>query len=161
MTYGAIVRLIQRHSPVTPVTLLKSCKFTLRFLGSGSFRDVYEIVGSGYVVKFPNQSGGESHAENERRTWNKIRKSKRFAEIHKYLPSQMYLNRRSGCIVMPLYEEADDPQYDDEMDEVADIIHRITGNSDNDLASDKWDNWGVDQEGKLVMIDLGCLESFD
>lgn len=160
MTLSQVVSRLRRHKPTSELALLKVCKFPLRFIGNGVFRDVYEILDTGYVLKMPNGQSSVEHAVNEYRAWRQIKRSRRvkFKSIKPHLPEILYFSEHSGLTLMPKYEEPEWGTYEKEMDRLETAVREAFGAEEADLGSEKWDNFGVDKDGNLRIIDLGVLE---
>lgn len=157
MTLGKIVARISRRQPMGVIELLDECHLPLKFLGGGAYRKVYEIVGSGFVVKVPHSKGDIPHATTEFLCWRKIIRSKRkYAALHPYMPVFRYHNKVSGITVMDMYEtDFDYNTHEPEMTYINNLTQDVMKNYDNDLEPEKWDNYGLDAKGELKIIDLG------
>lgn len=159
-TLGQIIASLSRHKPKDVKELLELCKFHLAHVGSGLYRDTYEIIGSGYVVKVPTSSKGDiEHSVIEFNAWyNIMHSSDTFAPLHPFMPHIPYFNANTGVLLMEKY----DTSYRKRLVPLRPMIKRAKqtakalmgygSGSDLDLHSQ---NFGVDSHGALKIIDLG------
>ena len=80
--------------------------YTMKFVGSGLFRNVYRIVGTKLVVKVPIGIRGKRHSEGEMKAYRKIMGSKhKYTAIQLYMPEILAYNKKTGVILMPEYRK--------------------------------------------------------
>ena len=163
-TIAHIQEMMKEIDPVTITDLLIKCGFGLRHINDGVFRDVFEIVNSDYVIKIPKDGDGLCHAHDEAMGWSKVHKSKKpcAVEARKHLPQPFLYYEPSGFIIMPRYRTTANRRYDTKMKRVNKIFQEIIcdgKDADIDLGPDKYDNYGLDKRGNLIVRDLGCFSS--
>src|SRR6185369_16437009 len=77
MNQAQALRLIRKHKPQN-VEQFKSLKIRMRCLGHGAFREVYRILDTNLVVKFPLEEemcdGGFSARSGKIHTTNEVKK---------------------------------------------------------------------------------------
>lgn len=157
MTTNGVIDSVKSHRPKDVRELLLDCKVTLKYLDSGSFRDVYEIVGHPLVVKFPNCKAGVRHSNHEVSVYNRIKNSKKkYIELQKHLPDIHYTNRY-GVVLMTKYSPFGDTERSGSISlHLESEVSKILG------LKDGWDahygNFGRDSKGKVVLLDFGYLE---
>ena len=108
---GTVIKRLRREQPRTTLELLDVCGLPLQLLDWGQFRSVYDVLGTGLVIKVPNQESkgfmtkiNIGHSREEYRAWKKIKSSRyQYRELKTYLPDIIYFNSRSGITVMPKY----------------------------------------------------------
>ena len=155
-----IQQMMKEVKPETIVDLLVKCGFGLRHINDGVFRDVFEIVNSNFVIKIPKDGDGLCHAHDEAMGWKKIERSKNpvAAEARRYLPRPFLYYDPSGFIIMPQYRTTANCRYDRKMDHINDIFRQVIckgKDADIDLGASKYDNYGLDKKGNLVVMDMG------
>src|ERR1039458_1934778 len=98
-TIRAIVNRFKKHKPENLEHTLY-CVDTLRFIGEGSFRKVYQINDLPLVVKFPTGNDGDDieenieHSENEMDAINEVKE--KHPHLKKYLPKIYYYKDRKS-----------------------------------------------------------------
>lgn len=153
-TLHQITSSIRHSRPKDVGDLLIKCDLPLLYLGSGSYRDVYEVVDSGYVVKMPTKADYIQHAVNEYIVWRKIVRSRRkYKELHPFMPNINYFTSLTGVTVMPKYQTTYSTKGTQrERERVCDLACRLFEATDTDLHSA---NYALDDSGQLKIIDLG------
>lgn len=119
------------------------------------------MVGTPFVLKCPKynteyMTDGIEHAAVEINAWRRVKRDDKYLPIRPLLPVVHYANRNTGIIVMDEYNPLKHARFDKIISGVSDFLYTL-GYADADVNIDKPDNWGVTTEGKLVMLDLGCL----
>jgi hypothetical protein len=154
---------MEKVDPTTITELLVDCGFGLEHIYSGVYRDVYSIVGSDFVIKIPIDGSSLKHARDEASSWKKVQKSKHklAAQARKHLPRPFLYFPRTGFTIMPKYVVSCAHTFDNEMNRINAIFKEVVCNGkktgDIDLGKDKFDNYGIDKNGKLIVLDMGCF----
>lgn len=158
-TTSQIIRRLKRLKPKTLLDTLNNCYLPLQFLFSGSFRDVYHIVGTRLVVKIPNNCFGEedsaSHSQAEVK-WVKRLRAKKYAAFHKYLPRIYYANKH-GVILMRRYYEMENTKLTRKLCETLEEDLKENVKQLNYELDIRTDNMGRDEKGRPVILDLGLF----
>lgn len=171
ITTEIVVDRIIHNYPRNADDLLEECQLPLLFLGSGSYRNTYHILGTNLVVKVPRQVSVEvgeevlepsheenvAHAREEVRAIRKVKRDKNLKALRPYMPTLHHHDRRTGLVVMDRYDHVDEAVYDarsEEFEKIFDLARTVTGVLDCDLNQY---NMGLDVEGNIKLIDLGCL----
>jgi hypothetical protein len=165
-----ITRILKKEKPESIYDLLLDCGLSLKFLGDGAFREVFKIVGTGLVVKVPRTDGelmemsagyahtpvDHAHAEWDHR--KKVMREKKYEFFRPYMPALHCLVPSTGVLLADYYRPLPytRTKYDAEIDQIIGSLAAI-GVNDGDVAKDKKDNYGIDRDGKLRIIDLGCF----
>jgi hypothetical protein len=162
LSFSRILKIIKKEDAETITDLLVKCGFTLKRLDDGVFREVFEIVGSDVVVKVPKDGDGLCHASDEAKGWKIVHTSKHPAavEARRHIPSRFAYDKPSGFIFMPKYQVSKAHKYDNEMNRLNKLFRQVICNgkkADIDLGASKYDNYGLDKHGKLVILDMGCF----
>jgi len=157
-----IQSMMKEVKPETITDLLVKCGFGLRHINDGVFRDVFEIVNSDFVIKVPKDAAGLCHAHDEAMGWKKVHESKHPAavEARRHLPRPFLYYEPSGFIIMPQYRTTASRRYDKPMDRINDVFRQVICDGkdrDIDLGSNKYDNYGLDKHGNLMVMDMGCF----
>ena len=108
---------MEEHRPKT-VEDLRSLGVRLKWIGWGSFRQVYEVRGLPIVVKFPHH-GDPKHSRTEMRRIEKLHK---IPTIRRHLPKIFYYDKTSGVIVTPYYKKRSP-----DVRQCLDLIARLLG----------------------------------
>jgi hypothetical protein len=154
--------MMKEVKPETVVDLLVKCGFGLRHVNDGVFRYVFEIVNSDFVIKIPKDGDGLCHAHDEAMGRNRVLRSKHPAavEARRHLPYPFLYYATSGFIIMPKYRTTANRRYDKNMDRINDVFRKVICDGkerDIDLGHSKFDNYGLDKHGNLVVMDMGCF----
>lgn len=167
MTEKQVVNQFRRKRPRTVDELLEQCGLSLRFVESGAFRKVYQVDNLPLVVKLPRLGGrlehnAREHAQQEFRAYERIMRSKtKFTSLQPYMPEVLYFNVLGGVTLMRMYDEVPgDYKHRRQMNEINHKVLAVLGEDvchEADLGEDKWDNYGLDRDGALKVIDLGLL----
>lgn len=162
MKISKIISLLKKHKPVSAFDLAGVLK--LKELGQGSFRRVYRIVNSPFVIKFPHlgRSSGSDTAGRPRCIKHSALEADRhrhfmgFHELRYHLPRLYFHDRKTGVIVMEYVEEdkTDRKAYwmnDALYDLVAVLIKSLTRKKMTDISEN---NLKLSKDGQLKFIDL-------
>lgn len=150
-----IVSRFRKWQPIDAHDAMMYCGVTLRYVGGGCFRDVFEIVGFPLVVKFPTDSSDIDdnvyHACVEVRNIRCVMRSKSKAHIRQYMPKLYHFNRHTGVSLVHKYTPV--KSYD-ETQKADELISRA-------FNDDQWDshkeNFGIDSQGQIILLDLGVI----
>jgi hypothetical protein len=171
LTLEQIKRKLRRYKPATPQEVLRKCQFPLQFQDEGSFRVVYRILGTQWVLKMPIQEWEEwrwkgprskwlrkhiNHAKYEINALNIILTTTRpqLKALKSYLPEVPWAHWDTGVILMRHYRTPTLSEFARLSKTLLACIEQVQKrNTDINLY-----NCGVDSDGKLKVIDLGCLE---
>lgn len=143
------------------------CGLPLEWLGDGGYREVYRIVGTPYVIKFPltEWTGLSSkvdwlkrhriHSQYEMNALMRMRTRRRWQFIRPYLPETLWMDWETGVVVMRYYTSVPStPSQRKDVRELNDLVKNFAkGNTDI-----KCKNCGFDENGRLKLIDLGWIE---
>lgn len=152
-----VLAIFRRYNPST-FEEAKAIGFKLKYLGEGCFREGYaiEVFPRPLVVKFPKYKELDNiyHSNEEFTIVSSLRKKKEYKVLHRYLPDILYHNKKTGVIVMPLYEK-----YEYGTD-VSNTVETVLANLVTDLGFNDHDvhcnNIGhLDDEPKI--FDVGIL----
>lgn len=166
MTEQEIVGRFKRNRPASVDDLLERCKLTLKYLSCGAFRKVYKIDRLPLVVKLPtappaedgeSQTANLMHARKEYNAWRKIMRSPRFKALRPYMPEVLYFNRNTGTLLMREYKPVLPFRRRQRMNEINVKVKEVLNLAEVDLGGDKADNYGLDRNGTLKIIDLAFL----
>ncbi len=155
-----IKEVLNHYLPKTASDLLLDCGLPLKLLSYGQYRNVLEVVGTPYVIKVPSPGRyhkvNVTHAIDEFTAWKDMSKRRNYLPIKEYLPFFHYFDHNSGIAVMDLYEpvKKNDHRFDTDITTINEFIAKC-GYEDADIAHSKKDNYGVDSEGNLKILDLG------
>jgi hypothetical protein len=159
LTFKNIVSSVNKHKASSAGELLYNCGFTLRFVDNGKYRNVYEIVGSNYLVKVPVNGisririASSAHARAEYEMYRRIKESKaKYKELQPYLMDEFAITR-SGVIVVEKLNKLGKVSKDEsvEMTRIAELAGSIMGRY-CDLHDS---NWMRDKQGKMKIVDFG------
>jgi len=161
-SFGRIKKVMKSRNPKTISDLLVDCRFGLEHIYSGVFRDVYSIVGSDFIIKVPIDGDGLIHARDEADGWKKVKKSKHkmAPQARKHLPRPFLYYPKTGFTIMPKYVVSSKHILDDEMNRINMIFRQVICHGwkrDIDLGKDKFDNYGLDKNGNIIVLDMGCF----
>lgn len=155
-----IISIVSKSNITSPVTALEA-GLPLKLLGTGAYRKVFELVGTGMVIKFPNPEYLQlaeciSHSVKEHRAVTKIlaSKSKRYASIKKHMPKVHYCNPVTGVLVVRKYKVLPATKNAARVAlslKIRNILHRSV------LDVNNGGNVGIDGRGTLKVIDAGYL----
>lgn len=149
-----VLRAIKKHHPRNSDGF-KKLGLKLKHLGSGAFRDVHRIVGVPLVVKFPVGHDGVEHSTLEVR---KIKHFKKFYAMRDHMPKVFYFNKKTGILVMQLYENKPYPKIS-LAEARSEAIHSLISNlvwslTKRELSDIHYENIRVAGD-ELTFIDLG------
>lgn len=157
LTWQEITRRLRRTHPYTVEDLLIECRLPLRYLSSGSFRHVFHIIGTQYVVKVPrsDERQGIEHARQEYNSWRRVIRSPKYRRLVRYMPDILFFSRVTGVMVMERYKPVETSRYDSALDDIEEITQDVLKVSKPDLGAAKWNNYGLDYKNRVRIIDLG------
>jgi hypothetical protein len=138
---------------------VKGSGITLKFHGSGAFRDAYRISGTSLLIKFPTPYGkkgvltttdGKRHTRAEVK---KIMRLRNFEVLKDHLPPIHYFNSKTGVMVTTFFRHrAAWILMCRFQDIVSEMVKELTGVVLSDICGD---NVKINEKGRLVFIDLG------
>lgn len=143
--------------------------FKLESLGGGLYRQVYRLVGTNLVVKFPGSYPEITkreildHAEMEYYWCQKFRRDPRWQAFRRHAPKIHYYDAASGVTLMTYYELApDEPKlYRDAewFNKLFDYMCIANGEPENENRTMDlgYGNIGLKPNGDYVFLDLGYL----
>lgn len=157
LTVDEAIRRIKRKRPKNELDIIIRCGLPLRYLSYGKFRIVFEIVGVPLVVKFPlhnrKKKANLHHTDAEISNLRKVRRSyRRYDFLQSLVPKVHHYDKASGLVVMDKYRK---PRNQDHipMRRIRDRLES-TDKTCGDLFTQ---NFGVDKDGNLKILDLGYL----
>jgi hypothetical protein len=159
---------MSKHKPFTPQGTMRKCNFTLKFLGEGSYREVYHIVGTNWVIKFPLTEWDPAefsplvnwllkhrmHSRNEIDTYLEIKEKKKFKVLRKYLPKILWWEWHTGVIIQELCKELEGNVSNDILSRDLCLLFKKYFKDPTDIVVN---NVGRDLKGKLKVIDMGLI----
>lgn len=88
-----------------------------------------------------------------------MKRRAKYKAIHEYLPFFHYFSHKSGIAIMDLYSELkkNDRRFDADITTINEFMTKC-GYEDADIRHSKKDNYGIDSEGSLRILDLGCFK---
>lgn len=158
-----IKEVLNHHLPKTASDLLLNCGLPLKQLSYGQFRNVLEVVGTPYVIKVPSpgrrHKANVEHARDEFNAWKSMKKGRKYLPIRGYLPFFHYFDHNSGILVTDLFKglKRDDRRFDADITVISNFMTKC-GYGDTDIGHNKKDNYGIDSEGDLKILDLGFIK---
>lgn len=165
LTVHTVIERLKRYRPDCPEQLLMDCRLPLLLLNWGAYRNCWEVIGTGLVIKLVGQDQhvkkALTHTRIEVNAHRKLVSDPDFAQFRKYMPKIHYSDTKHGLVVMEKYKavtkgwarknrglmeklEADLLEYFEQVDLSPGAKYR---------------NFGLDKKGRLVVIDLGCLST--
>ena len=150
-----VISLFKKYHPIY-WQVQPYCEVDLKYIGKGSYRQVYQIDNLPIVVKLPLGLDADikeciSHSENEMDAINTVKKKHK--HLIKYLPKIYYYNLDTGIIVMHKYKQTS--TYSNRKT-CKQAEKEITDAFKSDL--DICKNFSVDGD-KVILIDWGVLGS--
>lgn len=167
LTIPQVVGRFRYNKPKDIDEALHNCRVPIQYMFSGAFRDVYHIVGLPLIAKFPGgQNGnipdGVEHSTDEVRWVRRINRSTQYALLREYMPTIYYFDKTNGVVLMHKYDELSWTKQNKKL--CAELEQRMIKDlkfhhdPDSGLDPDiKPDNMGKDENGKIVIFDLGCF----
>lgn len=160
---ATVIKRLIKHQPRTAQEVLDKCELPLLYIGGGSFRDAYFVVGTDLVIKIPRWLANKKryekniqHAKDEYFIWRRMRTSRRkYNAFKKYLPDLLYFNSNTGVIVVRKYEKARYTKANNQL--IIELEKAITKIMDTDEADIHYGNLGVDKDGSVKIIDMGLF----
>lgn len=125
---------------------------TFKLLGKGVFRKAYRVNNLPLVAKFPlsKDACDVEHSVQEMATLERIRHTKKLREaFEEHLPEIYYYNKKYGVILM---KEYDQPLFFDYPRDLKDKLNNLLDYFDADN-----DQFGVDENGNLIVLDWGLV----
>lgn len=171
LTLETIKRRLRRYKPQTPQDVLRKCQFPLWFVDEGMFRVVYHILGTEYVLKIPLQEWESWRWKGPRSKWIKMHINHARLEMNahtiistttrpdvkaleKFLPEVPYMDWDTGVTLMRRYRRPTQTEWNRGQAAIFTAVEAVQRrNTDIKIA-----NCGVDSNGRLRIVDLGCLE---
>lgn len=168
MTNRKLIERMDEHKPFTPQDTMRKCGFTLRFIGIGSYREVYEIVGTPWVIKFPLTEWDSKrygplvdwlkkhriHAHHEMNAYHRIKSTKSMRGLCRYLPKMMWADWETGVLIV---EKCEPLELGKALDAsfIAHKAFRKHFKKSTDITNY---NVGKNAKGVIKVIDMGLLE---
>lgn len=164
LSINQVVGRFRRKKPKDVSEALHQCHVPIQYMFSGAYRDVYHIVGTPLVAKFPVElevsdeycgETGRDHSETEAKWIRRLLKPK-YRSVHKYLPKLYHFDPTNGVILMQKYREVRDTVKNRN---VCDLLgqHLIAELNLAEEPDIKPDNLGLDEDGNMVILDFGCF----
>lgn len=158
MKTDRVVQLVNNFKPVTAQEALYA-GLPLKYIGDGAYREVFHIVGTELVIKFPK--GGHScnreHSLHEYKAINRVLKSKakKCQAIKKHMPKVYYCDAH-GVMVVRKYKMLPTKRQSERLravlsNRVCPILKLFDGDLENS------GNVGIDGRGTLKILDAGYL----
>lgn len=171
LTVRKVVNRLRMWEPRNESDALRVCELPLHFLGEGAFRTAYSIIGTPLILKIPQLLDGSEaydyegdeinigHAAVEYRTYRRIlfSKDRAIKQLHPYMPDIYYFHEATGVTLMHRYELLRGKGAASKRREIQHLFSDTLGVCDADFHSE---NVGVDEHGKIKLLDLGCLEEW-
>lgn len=160
-----VISLFKKYKPKALKTIQgKRMGLSLREIGSGVFREVYEIKGTKLVVKIPRGKAGIKHSQDEYKAQQAILKDKKYEILHKYMPEILYYDAVKGIIVMPQYTIIDNCGYRSKQYKMAqslaflmfDLLKVVWHNNKGSMDMHEG-NIGLNEDGEPILLDMGYL----
>lgn len=140
------------------VEALQTCNFPLQFVGDGCFRAAYHVLGTSLILKFPHDSPDVEHSKQEYEAWKLLTKTKKYADLRKYLPEILFFNESSGLVVTRKYKPLPKGRLPKDVSSLMvrfdDAIDDLFGDTTGDMHRD---NIGIDKYGRYKVLDLGYM----
>lgn len=162
-----IIRRLKRFKPQNVNDLLCECRLPIQLLDWGCYRNCWEIVGTGLVIKLvggtaeDNRDKALTHARIEIAAHRRIAKDKQFAPIQHLLPIIHHYNRNAGLVLMDKYKPCTKRWAKKNLDELIEYhlwFKKRFPQADLDPLV-KYMNYGIGKDGKPVILDLGCFSN--
>lgn len=160
LTFENIAASLRRKKSNSCYDLLVYNGWTLKYINSGVYRNVYQIEGSQFLVKVPITAKGMkvssiAHARAEYATYRRILRSKvKYAELKQLMPTQMLIVPNGLIVVEKLRKlgrvTREERKY---LNQVGNLASSLFGGC-GDLHDD---NFMRDSEGNIKIVDLGFL----
>jgi hypothetical protein len=175
ITLATIKRRLNKFNPATPQDALRKCQFPLLFMDEGSYRVVYCIVGTQYVLKMPIQEweswcwkGSKSkwikaHVNHSRHEINAstfvmhLAKDPLVQALRPFMPEMPYKNYDTGVVLMRRYRRPTLNEWRVKSEPLLKVVDAVQKRN-NDI---KQCNCGIDSNGRLRMVDLGGIERLE
>lgn len=174
LTIRGVASRFRQATPSNVEEALIHCRVPFEFIESGAYRHAFRVPGLPLVAKFchiesqmPDESAESAlndsvdHSAVEARTVNKMKRNKkRYAAILPHLPKIYYANVETGTVLMHQYKTAPETKrIDDRIEEIVTKLQHVYDTDDNfDL---NYTNVGIDEDGTIVILDLGMFEGWD
>lgn len=161
LTLNNIAKSLARQKSNSCYDLLVYNGFTLRYVNSGKFRNVYQIDGTRFLIKVPITAGkmkvpSIAHARAEYTVYRRvIRSKKKYLALKSLIPDAMLFVPSTGVIVVEKYRKLGRVTRAERkrMGVIEDLSKRLFGGC-GDLHDE---NFMRDAEGNLRIVDLGYL----
>lgn len=155
-----VIRVVSSRNITSPVEALNA-GLPLKLLGTGAYRKVFEVVGAGLVIKFPNPSYLQLsecilHSVKEYKAITKVMtsKSNKYAHIKKHMPRVHYCNTTTGVLIVRKYELLASAKVAVRGALSLKLRNALNGKT---LDVNNCGNVGIDGRGTLKVIDAGYL----
>ena len=160
------IGIVKKVKP-TGISELRNRGYRLRYLGEGTFRITYRIVGLPIVIKFPLPTDDDEkykscayvyesnvgHSNSEVEALRKIPKIKKLTPLRKYTPKLHYHDSR-GVIIMEYCKPLRGKNKN--LGKVAEAWQLSIGVDENDHDIGYW-NVGKNAKGRLKIVDFGLF----
>ncbi len=161
MTYKqrAFINYVKRTRPRTAEDLQP--RYRVSYLDSGAFRQTFEILGLGLVIKFPGflnpRRDNLYHAQCEARVVRCMKHNPKLVTLKRYAPMILHHDRGRGVTIMPKYRKVKYSQAfkgfrDTFEDMLVDLIPSMRYIFDGGVC-----NFGCDERGHYILLDAGLL----
>lgn len=141
---AAALKRIRLARPRPTVKAFRAIGFTLRRIGAGAYRTVYQLDTLPLVVKIPKGGSGVEHNHLEVKRIARLRGGL----FDKNLPKIEYFDKKQGTLVMRFYEIRTTYQTADLLGK---LMSRLTGMTFTDI---KESNMRVGNDGRVKFVDL-------
>lgn len=156
----SVVELLKKYKPKFRSDF-KKLGLKLKFIGSGAFRNAYQIIDTNLVVKFPNDPEyyeDVEHSQDEIYHIRTINKNAKYKVLRPFIPKLHYANYKYGVIVMDKFQKV---RYNDKaavavVNVLNEVMNAITGHKSGWYDLSIW-NIGIDWDGAYKVLDLGLL----
>lgn len=173
-----VVKRLKTHKPTNLEEVMQDCKLPLKYVSNGAYRQVYQIVGTRSVIKIPRNpvkteeiyndkthkwktkyetSYDVTHANQEFQALQRMKRCKiRMAFLQPHLPEFYHFNQMTGISLVKKYNKVKYNTHIKTIDKIREGVARVfkIDNWDTDLHEN---NFGLDKDGTLKLIDLGCI----
>lgn len=157
LTFDNIVSAIRKKKARSAAEVLM-CGFTLRYVDSGRYRNVYHIVGSDYLVKIPiwtnkrSNDASKAHAKAEYAAYRRIKKAARYKVLQPLMMEEVAITAE-GVMVVRKYRSVGRITRAERT--FKQNVAKLAGKLFNGYVDLHDANYMRDADGNLKIIDLG------
>lgn len=162
-----IIRRLKRYKPKNIYDLLCECRLPMRLLDWGCYRNCWEIIGTGLVIKLVGGEADEgrdkslTHTRIEIAAYERIKEDRQFVRIRHLLPAIHYYNRKAGLVLMSKYKPCTKRWAKKNLKLMTNyqqwFLKKFPQVDLEPLI--KYANYGLGKDGNLVILDLGCFSN--